>query len=513
MAICPGCGSEQHEGGTCAQCKAPLLVDGHALGRLLPSSTAEVDAAGTLYLTADGQRLVRVARTGESERLARERTVLGGLSVDGVPRVHGSTTVDGVGEALLMSAPASPILEHALEGGMRTDATGARRFLAGALTILAELESLSPAVRHRNLSPQTIAWDGQSRVDIIDFSRATDVAADVSGDIVVTALDYAPARAASASARDLYGLGATVVHLLSRRGPRELEDASGVIRFRDEVRVDDRLARFIERLVDAARPGFPSAAAALAELRALDAPPARSSTAPFVLAGVLVVLASTGIGFFSLMRGAPAPAPEPPVAAVEPPPVPEPPPPPSPPPVPGHAKLTITSTPPGASVFLDDKAAGETPLVVEVALGADLNVKVEREGYLPKTRALHVEESLTWDVSLERAPRVRKPRPPKFTDDPNSAILRAIERAVRAQRADVEACDPHGIDRVKFHVVLTSGGALKGLRPLGSGATAASRCVEKVLRDQVRYPSPPGGRDVSADVWLWLTPRFKVAAF
>ena len=71
----------------------------------------------------------------------------------------------------------------------------------------------------------------------------------------------------------------------------------------------------------------------------------------------------------------------------------------------GRALLSISTDPPGASVWIDDNPAGQAPVAREVPLGS-YNVKAAMDGYVTQTVRISVSEESGNDA---RIPLKRKP--------------------------------------------------------------------------------------------------------
>jgi len=106
----------------------------------------------------------------------------------------------------------------------------------------------------------------------------------------------------------------------------------------------------------------------------------------------------------------PAPEPEPPPPA----PPPEPvvvaePPPPAPPPEPATIVVRVMSTPASADVYMDGKLVGKTPMEIQLPMGsADVNLKVQRDGYADKELVVKTEADQSLEVSLAKQKKAKK---------------------------------------------------------------------------------------------------------
>lgn len=119
--------------------------------------------------------------------------------------------------------------------------------------------------------------------------------------------------------------------------------------------------------------------------------------------------------------GAPTPV-EPPAvteAAPEPEPEPEPiavPPVAEPAPEPAPVAVAITSTPPGAAVYVGDEPEprGTTPLALAFEPGqGEVTIRLEHAGFAPVVKTVSLAESVELDVALPATAKPRKPRRPR----------------------------------------------------------------------------------------------------
>ncbi|MDH3200632.1 MAG: protein kinase [Myxococcales bacterium] len=73
-------------------------------------------------------------------------------------------------------------------------------------------------------------------------------------------------------------------------------------------------------------------------------------------------------------------------------------------------RLQLNSAPRGASVAVDGRKKGETPLTLELPRGSEATVRFSLEGYQPKEHRLIVEDDETVNVRLRK--RIRRQPPP-----------------------------------------------------------------------------------------------------
>ena len=174
-------------------------------------------------------------------------------------------------------------LSRRLADGWRPDVARVRDIAARVLETLAHLHGLSPPVVHRDIKPGNLILSDDGEVMLVDFGAVRDRLATQSslGSVVGTYGYMAPEQyqGAAVPASDLYGVGATVVHLLSGRPPSELPHSRLRVDFTKVVTVDPPLARWLERMLEPApEDRFPSAEEALRVLRACE--PTRATGEP-----------------------------------------------------------------------------------------------------------------------------------------------------------------------------------------------------------------------------------------
>ncbi|HYH97347.1 serine/threonine protein kinase [Hyalangium sp.] len=235
-----------------------------------------------------------------------------------------------------------------------------RRIARQVLQVLVYLHGLSPQVIHRDLKPANIMRRPDGEIALVDFGSARDlVRGTTHGSTLVGTFGYMPPEQLGGTVdetSDLYALGATLIHLLSRKSPDELLRPGMEIAFEEAVHASAGMKAFLARLTDRDRSRrFPSAQAALEALDALEqkrpSPEAtrkRPSRARFVVLGAMAALGLMGgLGTaLYLMMAPPTIPPQPPAL----PPLPQPArvvlPPPPPPRVEEPPQSPVTPTPP-----------------------------------------------------------------------------------------------------------------------------------------------------------------------
>ena len=184
--------------------------------------------------------------------------MLRGLEHPGIPRHLHDGQLERGGETVyfwVQERIPGRNLQQALEQGQRWTEAQAETLARALLGILVYLQRFSPPIIHRDIKPSNIIEreDGSGFV-LIDFDLVKDTLDPEGGS--TTALGtagYAPLEqlmGQAIPASDLFGLGATLVAVLSRKSPSDLVDPSeGRVDFRGHVRVSEPFAAFIENLV------------------------------------------------------------------------------------------------------------------------------------------------------------------------------------------------------------------------------------------------------------------------
>lgn len=175
-------------------------------------------------------------------------------------------------------APGSPLSQLVAAQGP-FDAERARKIAVQLLDTLVYLDSCRPPVIHRDIKPGNILADSDDRIYLVDFGSVVDVARQTAspGSTVAGTFGYmAPEQlhGDATTAADLYGLGMTLVHLITATPPEELPKERLRIQFRDAApQIGDHFARFLEKLTEpAVEDRFQRAPEALDALHSLPKP-------------------------------------------------------------------------------------------------------------------------------------------------------------------------------------------------------------------------------------------------
>jgi len=138
------------------------------------------------------------------------------------------------------------------EDGWRPTEAEVRSILTQLLDIARYCGSLRPPVIHRDVKPANVVMDDDGRVCLVDFggaAAAIDSLDDSFGSTMVGTYGFMPPEtvmsgAAATPASDLYGIGATILFVLSGRPPSGFKTERLRINF-DDVFIEDRRLRLV----------------------------------------------------------------------------------------------------------------------------------------------------------------------------------------------------------------------------------------------------------------------------
>jgi serine/threonine protein kinase len=210
------------------------------------------------------------------ELFEREAKVLAQISHPQIPKYleyfHVDTPDNRAFYIVQQLAPGKPLTDWVQSGWRGTEAD-VRDITSQLLEILQYLHHQSPPLIHRDLKPHNIIRNDDGRVFLVDFGAVQDVYHNtlLKGCTVAGTFGYmAPEqfRGAAVPASDLYGLGATILYLLTHRSPADLPQERLKLSFRSHVNISNHFADWLETILEpdsAAR--FSSADIALSALQ------------------------------------------------------------------------------------------------------------------------------------------------------------------------------------------------------------------------------------------------------
>lgn len=483
---CPACDASHPDPSpsdttaNCRKCGVETHIDGRfVLVASAPSASGEdvVDRASASRQGRDTQTgdavTIRIATIGNEARLEREATVLKGLRMPCVPRVSYLGRLDGVGMVLVLTAPPFPTLQEQVEEGLRIDDDRARVLIEAMLNGLRELHRLSPPVHHRNIHPNTVAWDGAKRIFFLDFARATDTVHDAQSDLVAARPGYAPNEAVSAAQQDLYGLSATVAHVLSRRNIAELPKTKrGAPDIRPNIVVSNHVEQFLETLLTPSASDSPrDVEEALTLWRATPGP---------------VVMPVTTRG-----RA------KPPLAVVA-----------------AGVSLVVMVGLLAAGYFLAFSEAGTSSPMPVGTLGAKpkvITTSPPPQQAPPVSVVTTTKSADTTAPSVPQVPKIRrKRRANRAPTPPSPASL--FRTKLNAQKDALMACDDPANNRIRMTVQLGDDGRVSKISEVGRSRGSSAACVRGIL-NRLTVPANLVSKKVDLDVWVWTHPSFKTKVF
>ena len=163
-------------------------------------------------------------------------------------------------------------LADLVKKGWRFDEEKVKQIAQQVLNVLNYLHTLNPPVIHRDIKPENVIYHPEGQIFLVDFGSVQEVYRQTlmgSGTFVGT-LGYMPPeqmRGQVSAASDLYGLGATLLFLLTHQSPDLLPQYRMRIDFRSQVHLSGQFASWLEKLLEPAfEDRFSSAQAALEAL-------------------------------------------------------------------------------------------------------------------------------------------------------------------------------------------------------------------------------------------------------
>lgn len=301
--FCPAC-DDLVRGTRCDACGAAAKPGGYTVERVLVSN-----AHGRMYLAhdADDRRValkelafVQAPGPDALAKFEREAKFLRALEHPAIPRFlasfeegRGVHTRYYLAQELVEGTALDRLDEH-----WYTEAEVVE-LARQVLGVVVYLQSLSPMVIHRDIKPANLIKRGDGTIALVDFGAAH-VHGSTAGVTTVGTFGYMPIEQLAGlvdATTDLYALGMTLLHLMTRQEPWRLVQAKA------DINASPRLRAFLGKLTaNDPRERFPDAKAALA---ALDAPaaiakqPKRRRTA-LIAAAAGVAFAAAGGGVFAL---------------------------------------------------------------------------------------------------------------------------------------------------------------------------------------------------------------------
>lgn len=241
------------------------------------------------------------------ELFEREAKVLANLHHPGIPEYLDYFQVDSPSDRhfhiVQQIAPGESLATLVAQGWHPTELE-VRDIAAQMLRILIYLQSLHPPVIHRDIKPQNIIRHPDGQIFLVDFGTIRDTYRQTltGGSTIIGTYGYmAPEQLLGQAepATDLYGLGTTLLFLLTHRHPADLPQKRLKIDFRPATDISADFASWLDRMLEPApEDRFTTAAESLAVLqgkRDIIYPPEPSSHPP---AGSKIVFQRTADSLF-----------------------------------------------------------------------------------------------------------------------------------------------------------------------------------------------------------------------
>ena len=209
------------------------------------------------------------------ELFEREARILSQLNYPAIPKYLDYFQVDTAQDrAFYIAQQLAPgqSLAAMIENGWHPDSTEVKHIAIQILKILIYLHSFTPPVIHRDIKPQNIIRQDNGRVFLVDFGAVQDTYHNTvtGGSTVVGTYGYmAPEqfRGQAVLSTDLYGLGTTLLFLLTSKPPSDLPQRKLKIDFRSQIRISKDFADWLEKMLEPViEDRFSSAKEALAVL-------------------------------------------------------------------------------------------------------------------------------------------------------------------------------------------------------------------------------------------------------
>jgi serine/threonine protein kinase len=221
------------------------------------------------------------------ELFAREAKILANLSYPGIPQYLNYFEIETDGERafyLVQELAPGQSLFELVNQGWKPSVEEVQAIASQVLEILVYLQQLTPPVIHRDIKPQNIIRQENGQIFLVDFGAVQDTYHNTvtGGSTVVGTFGYmAPEqfRGQAVLSTDLYGLGTTLLFLLTGKSPADLPHRQLTIDFRSVVQLPKRFAAWLERMIEPiSTVRFPSAVEALVVLQGKQPLPPRAST-------------------------------------------------------------------------------------------------------------------------------------------------------------------------------------------------------------------------------------------
>lgn len=210
------------------------------------------------------------------ELFEREAKILSQLNHPAIPQYIDYFQVDTPETRsfyLVQQLASGKTLSELINQGWKPEENEVKKLAIQILEVLVYLQQLTPPIIHRDIKPQNMIRQEDGKVFLVDFGAVQDIYHHTvtGGSTVVGTFGYmAPEqfRGQASLSTDLYGLGTTLLFLLTRKEPDKLPQKKLKINFRSYIYLDKDFANWLDRTIEpAAEDRFKSAQEALAVLK------------------------------------------------------------------------------------------------------------------------------------------------------------------------------------------------------------------------------------------------------
>ncbi|MEA5578277.1 serine/threonine-protein kinase [Anabaena sp. UHCC 0451] len=189
----------------------------------------------------------------------REAETLKSISHPAIPSYLNYFELDAAnykGFALVQSYIPAQSLETQLKAGRSFNEQEVKQIAKALLEILKYLHSQQPPVIHRDIKPSNILLTNRSGnsvgdVYLVDFGSVQTIIRSNSTMTIVGSYGYMPPEQFSGKASpasDLYGLGATLIYLVTGQHPADLPQQDLVIKFEQAANISPDFSNWLRRM-------------------------------------------------------------------------------------------------------------------------------------------------------------------------------------------------------------------------------------------------------------------------
>ena len=185
----------------------------------------------------------------------REAQILQQLNHNQIPKYKNYFSIDDktLWFGLVEEYISGNSLKKLLEQGTRFGEAEVINIAQEVLQTLVYLHSFNPPLLHRDIKPSNLLLGDDNKIYLVDFGAVQDsFASEGTTFTVVGTYGYAPLEqfgGKTVPASDLYALGASLIHLLTRTAPSNLPNKDLKIQFRDRVTVSPQLANWLDKMI------------------------------------------------------------------------------------------------------------------------------------------------------------------------------------------------------------------------------------------------------------------------